>query len=163
MKAWGIMCVILLVAATPHAPLSLTSLDGAPIEVDLAPGERALVLHFWATWCPECIEELPVLDRIGARCAGSGARLLFVNVGEPPEDARRFAAEHAIRGAIVRDPKGTIWRRYTAAALPANLTWTAEGLHAEAGPRDEAAWARTLAALGCGDGGSSAPRPAEGR
>jgi thiol-disulfide isomerase/thioredoxin len=150
MRAWGVVLAVFLVAASPHAPLPLSTLDGAPLEVSLAAGERALVLHFRATWCPECIEELPALDRIAARCAGSGVRVLFVNVGEAAEDVRRFAAEHAIRGEIVRDPKGVLWRRHAPAGLPANLTWTADDLRAEAGPRSAAAWTRALAALGCG-------------
>ena len=53
-----------------------------------------------------------------------------------------------------------------AAGLPANLTWTQDGVRAEVGPRDAAAWSRALAALGCEDAaaatsdpGAALPRP----
>lgn len=39
---------------------SLDTLDGASFESDSLKGEVALI-HFWATWCPPCIVELPSL------------------------------------------------------------------------------------------------------
>lgn len=138
-------------AAAPHSPLLFETLDGAPLEVSLAPGERALLVHFWASWCPDCIEELPTLDAAAAGCAASGVRVLLVNVGETAATAGGFVAEHQIRGAIALDPKGAVWRRRAPPGLPANLMWTAAGLRTDAGPRDKAAWARALEALGCGE------------
>jgi thiol-disulfide isomerase/thioredoxin len=162
MKAWKAAAVVVLVlassaaaraegttAATPSAPLHLTSMDNAPIEVALAPDERALVLHFWATWCPDCIEELPALVEATRRCDGSHVRVLFVNTGEAPEVAQAFLDEHRIRASVVLDRKGKVWRSVAPAGLPANVTWTAEGLRTEVGPRTAEAWTRALTALGC--------------
>jgi thiol-disulfide isomerase/thioredoxin len=149
MRPWGVGLAILLLAAAPRAPLPLSTLEGAPLEVSLAPGERALVLHFWASWCPECVEEMPVIDRLAAGCAGSGVRVLFVNVGESAEEARAFASAHGVRGPLVLDRRGAVWRQYAPAGLPANLTVIPDDLRAEAGPREEAAWRRVLGVLGC--------------
>jgi thiol-disulfide isomerase/thioredoxin len=163
MRAWGIVAAILL-AAVPHAPLSFTALDGAVREVTLGAGERALVLHFWASWCPDCVDELPLLEHLASRCAASGVRVLFVNAGESVEAAKEFAAAHGLGSSLLLDPKGAVWRRYAPAGLPANLIWTAEGLRAEAGPHDEAAWIGLLVALGCDAAGitsdpNAPPRP----
>jgi len=135
--------------AAPSAPLRLTSMDGAPVEVALAPDERALVLHFWATWCPDCIEELPALVDAAQRCDGSHVRVLLVNTGEAPEVAQAFLDEHHIRASVVLDRNGKVWRSVAPAGLPANATWTADGLRTEVGPRPAEAWERALADLGC--------------
>ena len=124
-------------------------MDGAPLAVALAPDERALVLHFWATWCPDCIEELPVLVAAARRCDRSHVRVLLVNTGEAPEVAQTFLDEHHIRASVVLDRKGKVWRSVAPAGLPANVTWTSDGLRTEVGPRTAEAWTHTLAALGC--------------
>ena len=136
-------------APPPRGPLALEATDGSPLPTALQEGERALVLHFWASWCPECVLELPRVERLSAGCAASGVRVLLVNVAEDADTARRFAAEHGVSGAIALDPNGAVWRETAPRALPANVVWTAEGLRAEAGPKDEAAWKAFLAPLGC--------------
>ncbi len=141
--------LLLLGAASPPAPLALTDLRGERVEVALAPDEGALVLHFWATWCPSCVEELGVLDRAMERCAGAGVRMLTVNVGEDLDTVQRYAAEHGLRLGLLRDPGGAVWRAVTGVGLPANLVWTPAGRRVELGPRSAARWADELERLGC--------------
>jgi cytochrome c biogenesis protein CcmG/thiol:disulfide interchange protein DsbE len=43
-------------------------------------GGRLLVLNFWATWCPPCIEELPSLNELQQRLGGQGLVVLGVSV-----------------------------------------------------------------------------------
>jgi len=130
-------------------PLSFVSFEGEPVELALAPGERALLVHFWASWCPECAEELPALERAARACEGAPVRLAIVNVAESPEVIARFRESLGLTLPVLRDPDGRVWRRF-ARGLPANLTWTREGRRADQGPRDEAAWQRALGELGCG-------------
>lgn len=138
----------LLAAASP-APLALVNLQGERVEVALAPEERALVVHFWATWCPSCVEELAVLDRAVQRCAGGSVRVLAVNVGEDADTVERYASEHGLGLALLRDPRGAVFRAVSGAGLPLNLVWTAQERRVELGPRDAARWARELRGLGC--------------
>jgi len=142
--------LVLLTGSAAPRPLALVDLAGAPVELALAPGERALVVHFWATWCPDCVRELPELERAAARCVGRGVRFVAVNVGETPAEIERYRREHAVALPVLRDPKGDAWRS-VARALPANLVWTPEERRVEIGPHDEEGWVR---ALGCEDGGA---------
>jgi len=118
--------------------------------VALAPREgRALVVHFWATWCPSCVDEVPGLARAAEGCAGT-VDVALVDVGEDWDDVRRFAAAHAIAAPIWRDPKGRAWRASAGGwGLPANLLWTGDGRRSEVGPKSAAQWRDTLARLGC--------------
>lgn len=149
MRIPGALLPLLLLAAAPGLPLALTDLHGERALVALAPDERALVLHFWATWCPSCVEELGVLERALARCAGRGVRVLAVNVGEDRETVERYAAEHGLGLDLLRDPRGDVWRAVSGVGLPANLVWTPAGRRVELGPRSAAQWAADLRGLGC--------------
>jgi peroxiredoxin len=152
--------LLLLLAGAPLLlagelrPLSLVTFEGERVELALEAGERALVVHFWAAWCPECAEELPVLERALRACEGAPVRVVMVNVAESPRTIASFREAHGLALPVLRDPDGEVWRRF-ARGLPANLTWTPEARRAELGPRDEAAWKRALAELGCG---GAAPR-----
>ena len=145
--------VILILAATPSegadsGPLALEELDGRPAELSLGPGEAALVVHFWATWCASCVEELGVLDS-AARACGGGIRVVAVNVAEEVEKIRGFLAVHDLGLRQLRDANGDVWRGVSSRGLPVNLIWTAAGRRVESGPRDAKAWRKILDELGC--------------
>jgi len=155
--------VALTGSAAAESRLHLETLSGEPEMLSLAQGERALVVHFWATWCRECVEELPVLAKAVPSCAGSGVRIVAVNVGEDRRAIERFLAPLELDLTVLRDPRGQVWRRVSGIGLPTNLTWTSEGRKAEVGPRDATTWRRILGALGCRDPGPARPareRPA---
>lgn len=139
--------------------LDLESLKGEPARLELDPTERALVVHFWATWCPECVEELPVLARAASRCAERGVRIVTVNVAEDRKTVERFVARHRLDLPVYRDPRGRAWRRLGGVGLPTNLLWSQTERRIDIGPRDAAAWARTLLALGCGAAPASGGLP----
>lgn len=138
----------LLAVAKPE-PIELRTLDGAQVRVAREPGEAALVLHFWASWCPECRDELPALERVARACEATRVRVLAVNVGETAEQARAFAEEHGVTLTVLLDERGRAWRRAGLRGLPANLVWTAEGVQSSEGPASAARWREQLAALGC--------------
>jgi thiol-disulfide isomerase/thioredoxin len=134
-------------ARADEAPLAVEDADGAQVELALDAGAAALVVHFWASWCAECVEDLPLLEEAAARCTGS-VHIAAVNVGESHEDAERFRARHGLRLPLLRDPEGRLFRRF-ARGLPANLIWTREGRRVLTGPYGRAAWDAELAELGC--------------
>ncbi len=44
---------------------------------------RPLLVNFWATWCPPCVEELPLLDRFYRERQGSGWVVLALAIAQP--------------------------------------------------------------------------------
>jgi peroxiredoxin len=151
-RAWLCAAALALLAASaaPEA-FELSTLDGTQVRVALEPGESALVLHFWASWCPECREELPALERVARGCVSTHVRVrvLAVNVGETADQARQYAKEHGLSLPILLDPRGRAWRSIGLRGLPANLVWTAQGVRTSEGPESAARWREQLAALGC--------------
>ena len=55
--------------------LSYARLDGQPLPLSAFKG-RPLVINFWATWCPPCVKELPMLDSFARRMAPQGWQVL---------------------------------------------------------------------------------------
>jgi thiol-disulfide isomerase/thioredoxin len=63
--------------------LEVTGPDGAPVQLALRDGEAALIVHFWASWGPECVRELPTLARVAARCAAVHVGAVNVMTARP--------------------------------------------------------------------------------
>lgn len=147
--AYAALLAFAFVASPAQAdqPLDVTGPDGAAVRLALRDDEAALIVHFWASWCPECARELPALARAAARCAGV-VRVAAVNVGESIGAAEEFLARHDVRLRLLRDPDGKLWRRF-ARGLPANLIATREGQSVVAGPYSEATWEQRFRSLGC--------------
>lgn len=90
--------------ATP--PLALDDLDGRAVRLGDFRG-RAVLVHFWATWCAPCIEELPSLQRLADRLAPQGLEVIAVNEQENVARIRPFAARLGLTLRIVRDHDGS--------------------------------------------------------
>jgi peroxiredoxin len=53
-------------------------------------GGKVLVLNFWATWCPPCVQETPSLSRFAEEFGGKGVVVLGVSVDRDPAAYRAF-------------------------------------------------------------------------
>jgi cytochrome c biogenesis protein CcmG/thiol:disulfide interchange protein DsbE len=65
---------------------------------------QVLVLNFWATWCPPCIEEMPSLVRMQQRMQSKAVTVLAVSVDVDESNYRRFLQDHNVNLLTVRDP-----------------------------------------------------------
>lgn len=83
----------------------LVDLAGQPVNLAGLRG-KAVVLNFWATWCPPCRREMPLLDRVGGEYAQRGAVIVGVDLDEPPEVVRRFVAGVGVRYTVWTDAPG---------------------------------------------------------
>ncbi len=56
---------------------------------------RPLLVNFWATWCPPCVEELPMIDQFFREQAGKGIQMLALAIDQPSA-VRRFLARQPL-------------------------------------------------------------------
>ena len=133
--------------------VALRELDGRAVTLGPPAEGRALVLHFWAAWCPMCDEDLANLERALSACGPDGPQVLAVNAGDKADVVAGHVAKLGIELPVLLDPKGRAWRQIDGRGLPMNLFWSVDERRTAVGPMDEAAWRRALAPLGCLGGG----------
>jgi cytochrome c biogenesis protein CcmG/thiol:disulfide interchange protein DsbE len=91
------------VAAKGHdAPdFVLTDLQGQTVKLSDLRG-KAVVLNFWATWCPPCKQEIPWLVELQKRYGGQGLQIVGVSMDDgDPKDVVKFAAENSINYPVL--------------------------------------------------------------
>ena len=64
---------------------------------------QIVVLNFWATWCPPCIEEMPSLVQMQQRMKTKGVTVLAVSVDVDQDNYQRFLKDHNVNLLSVRD------------------------------------------------------------
>ena len=64
---------------------------------------KIVVLNFWATWCPPCIEEMPSLVQMQKKMQDKGIAVLAVSVDDDPNDYHKFLKDHGIDLLTVRE------------------------------------------------------------
>ncbi len=94
--------------------MSLAPLAGTP-----------LVINFWATYCPPCKAEMPLLQQgVGAQ---SGARLVLINEGDGAQAARAFLSAVGVRQPSLLDADLAVGKAYGITALPVTVFVKADG------------------------------------
>ena len=106
-----LLCVLLLALApvlradpdmTKPLDLKFTSVDGK--EVNLADLKGKVVLiDFWATWCPPCVEETPSLIRMQSRMKDKGVVVLAVSIDVDDAAYHKFLRDYGVNMVTVRD------------------------------------------------------------
>jgi len=105
-------------------PLQLIALDGRGVQ--LAGRHRPVVLNLWATWCPPCRREMPMMTDLAA--ATPGVDFVFANQGEEAGQVLAFLeAEDLPHAGMVRDPRSRLMAAMDAVGLPSTLVFDAKG------------------------------------
>ena len=65
---------------------------------------QVVVLNFWATWCPPCIEEMPSLVSMQRQLKDRGVKVLAVSIDVDQKAYDKFLRDHAVELLTVRDP-----------------------------------------------------------
>jgi len=142
------------------ATAPLRDLAGAPVRLADLRGHPVWI-SFWASWCPPCQAETPVLRETFAAYRTRGLALVAVSVQESTvEDVRAYAAKYGLDYTVAADLAGEVFRRYRIYGLPTQVFLDSDGIIRAIvqGPVDAQLAAASLALVGLPPSGSGAPR-----
>jgi cytochrome oxidase Cu insertion factor (SCO1/SenC/PrrC family) len=129
------------------ADFSLISTDGSTVRLHDQLG-GPIVINFWATYCPPCKAEMPMLDRVIA--GRSGIRLLLIDEGDDPGAARAYLDAIGVNRGTLLDSDLAVGRLYGVSALPTTIFVRSDGTidRRQIGQLDESVLASELSLLG---------------
>ena len=88
---------------------------------------QVVVLNFWATWCPPCVEETPSLVRMQEQMKGKGVTVVAVSIDEDAGAYHRFLKDNGVNFLTVRDPYQKISALYGTFGWPETYIIDREG------------------------------------
>jgi len=116
-------------AEGPTAPdFTLTDYNGQSVTLSRFRGKSGIVLVFFATWCPSCIEEVPQVKRFAALASGARVKVFGINVQQSKRIVERFIREHQVNYPILLDTEAQVARAYGATGLPTVIGIDADGV-----------------------------------
>ena len=146
-NALKLAVLLVILAATAHfavrmrAPHPLEVGDSAPdFSVAAIPSgsvalgayrQQVVVVNFWATWCPPCIEEAPSLERFAEAVRPDGVTVLGISVDEDPAALNDFISKYHLTYQIGRDPTRALPARYGTVQFPETYILDRHGRLAE--------------------------------
>jgi peroxiredoxin len=96
----------------------LHDLDGNPVRLEDLRG-KAVWLNFFATWCPPCQGETPILRDLAERYENQGLEVVGVSVQETTaDDVHAYAERYQLPYTIGFDGSGHVFHQYRVYALP---------------------------------------------
>lgn len=112
----------------PAPDFTLRTLAGGNLRLSEQVGSVVLV-HFWATWCTPCRQQMPELERLHQRYQRAGLVVLGVNLDEPHDvpAAARLAKELGPGYPQLLDEGKAVSRRYAVRTLPLTVLMDREG------------------------------------
>ena len=103
-------------SAAPN--LSVADRSGARIDLSKLKG-KLTIIHFWATWCPPCVEEVPALSRFWEKYQGREDIALYaVSVDKDWKTIDAFNAKNPNALPLFIDPEAATAKRFGTIKYP---------------------------------------------
>ena len=103
----------------PAPTFALNDSQGRPMALDQHRG-NVILINFWATWCPPCIHEMPLMNDLFLSMQGRPFSLWALNVQETQEDVTQFLKKRDFQFPILLDVDGKGMGRFQAKGLPSS-------------------------------------------
>ncbi len=90
-------------------------------------GGKLLVLNFWATWCPPCVNELPSLNAMARALAAKGIVVVGISIDQDEKAYKAFTQRFKLSFETARDPEANISSEYGTFKIPETYVITPDG------------------------------------
>lgn len=111
----------------PAPDFTLETLDGKMVHLKDFRG-KPILIHFWATWCKPCKDELPTIQKLHEELGGDVVQILTINIDRWNKDrVEEFKNEFGLHFPILLDPGQEVRRKYFIMGLPTSYLVGADG------------------------------------
>jgi len=104
----------------------MPAVDGRKLGPKSFPGQ-VVVVDFWATWCGPCRIQAEILEPIYRDFKGRGVQFLAANVGETPDEVKKFLKDKPFPYPVLLDPDQAVSDRLGVLGLPTLLVVDKKG------------------------------------
>jgi peroxiredoxin len=104
----------------PMPDLALTSLSGEQVRLSDFAGQPVLI-NAWATWCPPCRAEMPLLNEYYLQHKEDGFVILAVNAGETQSLVAEFISQTGFNFPVLLDPDSESLSRMGVFSFPTSI------------------------------------------
>jgi thiol-disulfide isomerase/thioredoxin len=115
-----------LTAPRQAPPLNLTNHHGQTMDINPLKGKTVLV-NFWATWCPPCVEEIPSLNRLQAHYEKRDLEIISVDFRESAQVIGDFHRKHPVDFPVLMDSDGRTSLAWQVFSFPSSFIIDQEG------------------------------------
>ena len=98
----------------------LNDIDGEPFELDSTRG-KWVFLHFWASWCGPCREEMPVIQELDEIIADDSFEIVMINTAEDEDTIFEFLGTIGVDMNSLMDTDGEVTEAWKPRGLPATF------------------------------------------
>jgi peroxiredoxin len=117
----------LTVKTADGSPAPLLDLDGKPVQLADLRG-KVVWINFWASWCPPCQSETPILRDLAERYRDRGLVVVGISVQESSvENVRAYAEKYQLGYTIAADVTGAVYAAYRLNGIPSHFFIGPEG------------------------------------
>ena len=97
-----------------------TDMDGNPVDLGAMIGEQPVMLIFWASWCPNCKNEVPKVNALYKKYGSLGMAFVWINVGynDSIKRARAFMESTKMTHPVLFDDTGAISNQFEILGVP---------------------------------------------
>ena len=111
----------------PAPQFTLPLFSGEDLEFTRSSG-RPAVINFWASWCPPCRQESPLLERTWRQFEDEGILFIGIDIQDTEEEARAYLNEFDITFPNGIDAAGEITIDYGVIGLPVTFFIGSDGI-----------------------------------
>lgn len=119
----------LLREGAPAPQFTLNTLDGQPVSLEDVKG-KPVMINFWASWCPPCLEETPALIQAYNELKAENTSAEFIGIGtnDNKDNLQKFAENNDIPYIVVEDPDGKASDAYSVRGMPTTVFLDSNGI-----------------------------------
>lgn len=92
---------------------------------------RAILLNFWATWCPPCKAEMPSMNKLYNSLKSRGLEVIAVSSDSSLSGIKDFLAKSRVDFPVLHDEKKTVTLQYKVFSMPTTFLIDNNGLIVE--------------------------------